>query len=303
MRKPEQPPTLESVFLNKTSDFIKGQHDPQSVDLLRKAEAEYWHWEHLRFRVSPPLESEVIWALAKFSRRSRYKTLPLFGHNRQLLQFNTPDSLQHELMLIDQQLAGGLTSDEDSVPPESQRERYIVSALQEEAIASSMIEGAATTRQEAKQMLKKGRRPRNRGEQMVQNNYLAILFIRENRNTDLSPGMLIELQKILTQNTLDHPDQAGRFRTDEDRVVIVDGRYDEVLHVPPPASELSSRIEALCNFANQPPSERDFIHPVISACILHFQIGFDHPFCDGNGRTARALFYWMMMRRGYWLFE
>ena len=33
--------------------------------------------------------------------------------------------------------------------------------------------------------------------------------------------------------------------------------------------------------------------------ILHFMIGYDHPFVDGNGRVARALFYWAMLRHGY----
>jgi len=32
-------------------------------------------------------------------------------------------------------------------------------------------------------------------------------------------------------------------------------------------------------------------------------VGYDHPFADGNGRTARALFYWSMARSGYWLME
>jgi len=30
---------------------------------------------------------------------------------------------------------------------------------------------------------------------------------------------------------------------------------------------------------------------------------YDHPFEDGNGRTARALFYWSMLRHGYRLTE
>ncbi len=46
-----------------------------------------------------------------------------------------------------------------------------------------------------------------------------------------------------------------------------------------------------------------FIHPVIRAMVLHFWLAYDHPFVDGNGRTARALFYWSMLRSGYWLFE
>ena len=37
--------------------------------------------------------------------------------------------------------------------------------------------------------------------------------------------------------------------------------------------------------------------------ILHFWLAYDHPFVDGNGRTARALFYWSMLRHNFWLFE
>lgn len=32
-------------------------------------------------------------------------------------------------------------------------------------------------------------------------------------------------------------------------------------------------------------------------------MGYYHPFADGNGRTARALFYWYMMRNNYWLVQ
>jgi Fic family protein len=32
-------------------------------------------------------------------------------------------------------------------------------------------------------------------------------------------------------------------------------------------------------------------------------LGYDHPFLDGNGRTARALFYWAAANNGYWLME
>jgi Fic family protein len=45
------------------------------------------------------------------------------------------------------------------------------------------------------------------------------------------------------------------------------------------------------------------VHPVIRSIILHFWLAYDHPFVDGNGRVARALFYWSMLRHHYWLFE
>lgn len=304
MKRPQTPPEQKDVFSSdRVSEFLKSQRNPKIVEFLRHAEAHYYPWDQLRFRAPPGLDPVLAWGYSIISRESRFKTLPLNGYGAIPLRFNVPDALQHELMLIDQQLAGGLTSDDDAVPAPSQRERFIISALREEAIASSMLEGAVTTRQEANQMLKTGRKPRSRGEQMVINNYRAIQFIRENRNTDLSPEMLLEIQKILTESTLDHPDQVGRFRTEPDNVEVVDGRDNEVMHRPPNAEELPQRLKLLCSFANRPPQEKEFIHPVIAACVLHFQLGFDHPFCDGNGRTARAIFYWMMLRRGYWLFE
>jgi Fic family protein len=42
---------------------------------------------------------------------------------------------------------------------------------------------------------------------------------------------------------------------------------------------------------------------VVRAIVLHFWLAYDHPFSDGNGRTARALFYHSMLRQGYWLTE
>jgi len=55
-------------------------------------------------------------------------------------------------------------------------------------------------------------------------------------------------------------------------------------------------------FAND-DDKRPFIHPVIKAILLHFWIGYIHPYVDGNGRVARAVFYWYLLRNGYWLFE
>jgi Fic family protein len=307
MRLPEKPPEWAKIVHDKgrVAAYLKVQSDPKFLDVVRTCEAEYWPWQELKFRARGlGFDPELVWVSAKIARQSRYKPLPLRGSGSASLKYSLPDALQHELMLVDQQLAGGLVSGDDVPPAASQREKFIINTFQEEAIASSMLEGAATTRQEAKQLLKAGRKPRSQGEQMVVNNYQAIQFIRENRSIDLSPEFLIEIQRILTEKTLDDSEQVGRFRTDKDSISVVDVRDNEVLHIPPPASELKSRLKALCEFANRPPhNDKAFTHPVVAASVLHFQLGFDHPFCDGNGRTARALFYWMMLRSGYWLFE
>jgi Fic family protein len=75
-----------------------------------------------------------------------------------------------------------------------------------------------------------------------------------------------------------------------------------VLYRPPLAELIPDRVSELVNFANS-GDEESFVHPVIKAVILHFMLSYEHPFVDGNGRTARALFYWYMSRTGYWLIE
>lgn len=36
---------------------------------------------------------------------------------------------------------------------------------------------------------------------------------------------------------------------------------------------------------------------------LHFALGYEHPFRDGNGRVARALFYWFMFKNDFSAFR
>ena len=136
---------------------------------------------------------------------------------------------------------------------------------------------------------------------MILNNYLAMQHILEVKGQDLSADLVFEIHRIVTEETLNDPSASGRFRRPEE-MVVVDDQYGEVLHEPPTAGELAARMEAMCAFANG-DNPGGFIHPVVRSMILHFWLAYDHPFLDGNGRTARALFYWSMLRHGYWLFE
>ena len=198
----------------------------------------------------------------------------------------TPDTVQALLHEVDRNAAGQIQIPELVTTPQN-RDRYIVRSLMEEAITSSQLEGAATTYKVAKDMLQRQRKPRDKGEQMIMNNYHAMQFIRERYKEPLTPGIILELQRILTTDTLDDPSAAGRWRRPEEDVKVVDNRNNEVLHIPPAADELPDRMQLLCAFANDKADE-PFIHPVVRAILLHFMLGYDHPFADGNGRTARA---------------
>ena len=116
--------------------------------------------------------------------------------------------------------------------------------------------------------------------------------------------MILEFHRIATQGTVDNGNIAGELRKTDD-IVIMDAD-ENVLHQPPLFESLPERLVSLCSFANEEHNgvnDSIFINPIIKAIILHFMIGYDHPFADGNGRTARAIFYWFMLKEGFDYFE
>lgn len=262
----------------------------------------YEHWDKLRHRPRPPegLTSEQWWMGIKLARSSIARTIPLRDKQHQEFRVCLTDSMQRRLHYVDREAAGSIRGMEGK--EDGSQSRFLIRSLIEESMTSSQLEGAATTRAVAKEMLATGRQPRDHSERMIYNNYRVMQEVREWGKRPLTPDAIMEIHQMLTADTLE-ADQCGRLRTAEDNVVIYDrGTPPTLLHVPPPAPELPDRLERLCDFANTTSSDQ-FLHPVVRAIALHFQIGYDHPFCDGNGRTARILFYWSMVNSGYWLTE
>ena len=298
MRKPPEPPNW---FEYLEGDALQRITSPEVSDFVRRANDAYLHWDRVRYHELPPsIKPEEAWAAIKLSRSPQLRQLPLslYATAQNMRYWSPPKHLQwlHE---IDQKAGGTIgTMSGQAIPDDN--ERYLFNSLMEEAIASSRLEGASSTREKAKRMLRTKRKPRNRSEQMIMNNYRAILEIRDLKKEALTPRMLLHLQSILTTDTQDDPDDVGKFR-ENNNVQVVESLTDEVMHDPPDWKSIPDRLVQLCDFANK--NEGAFIHPVIKAIVLHFAIGFIHPFADGNGRTARAVFYWYMLKQGYWLFE
>jgi Fic family protein len=298
MKKPQQPPDQAKL--------VKGQIEWLSKNLAEAAKAplfkdRYVHWDKLR-RLKPPagVTSEQWWLLVKLSRWGG-RTLPLTDAAGKPFSYNLPDVALQYLHQVDQKAGAQLALEEQGVATPVQRDRYLVRSLTEEAISSSQLEGAATTRVVAKQMIRSGRPAHDRGEKMILNNYRAMEWIRGLGNRELDESLLLELQAKLTEDTLDDPSAVGLFRRGDEDVRVLDS-YDEVLHTPPPFEQLHDRMARMYDFANgKTPSF--YVPPVVRAIILHFWLAYDHPFVDGNGRCARALFYWAMLRQGAWLCE
>jgi Fic family protein len=258
----------------------------------------YLHWDELRYRDPPAgLDSTSWWHITRFRRRIRAQEIPLRDVGGRRFSFVLTDEVQRRLHDLSLRI-GGRIEFADLVSHKDARDRYYVASLVEEAITSSQLEGASTTRRVAERMLQERRAPRDEHERMILNNYKAMLRVGEILAQPTSEALIFELHRILTDGTL-KDDAAGRLRRPDEPVEVSDDE-GEVYHTPPPASELPNRMRAMCAFAN---STEPFLHPVLRAILLHFWLAYDHPFVDGNGRTARALFYWAARRADYWLFE
>lgn len=297
MKIPVSPRPYHELFI---------EHDTQVLDLIQRGigpevKGRYEHWDHLRYLTPPEgLSHEQWWLAIKIARRTAARDLPLRDKQGRSFRVALTDSIASKLHTITREASGSLRG-LDQVEDEKSKERFLIRSQMEEAITSSQLEGAGTTLAVAKELLRSGRPPRDFSERMIHNNYQAMQALKRWQDQPLTPEGVFEIHRLLTVDTLEDPSAAGRFRNAEENIVVHDGE-GRVLHEPPRAEELPERMQALCDFANGKRDE-GFIHPVIRAIAIHFQIGYDHPFYDGNGRTARTLFYWSMLRSGYWLAE
>ncbi len=301
MRIPQKPPVKRDIC-----EMLKSEERSLWIEILTRrteptVDGKYIHWDKLRYYTTPKrLNHEQWWYCIKSAREKLYKMLPFYDKDGHGFKFAITDYIQEHLHKTDKGSAGEILSSNQEINS-SDRDRYCISSLIQEAITSSQLEGAATTRKVAKDMLRSGRAPKDKHEQMILNNFKTMKRIQELKNEPLTPEIVFKIHRIVTDGTLDDPDNAGCFRSDSDNVRIED-QYNTVLHDPPSAESLPRRLDLLCEFANGGGCDY-FIHPVIRAIIIHFWLAYDHPFVDGNGRTARALFYWAMLKQGYWLFE
>jgi len=302
MKIPISPPDFKSLFDHIVKTSPEKLSEIFSSGIKPDPRGKYYHWDKLRHLKLPSTMSnhEEWWLAVKVARKALYKNIPHSDKDGNPFVFGEPDTVRRLLHEIDVHGGGELKTTEQVANPNT-RDTYLINSLIEESITSSQLEGAATTRKVAKEMLRQKRKPRDKSETMILNNYHAMEYIKEISNESLTPELIFELHRILSNNTMDDPDTVGKLRVSDD-IYVGDDRDATIIHIPPKAKELQNRIENICNFANT-THPTDFLHPVIRAIILHFLLAYDHPFEDGNGRTARALFYWSMLKQGYWTME
>lgn len=289
----ENVPELRKKDLQEAVKLLASQ---KIEPLLRKINDEYAYWDKVKYLAPEGTDSRVLWQTVKLQRMLNAKTIT-FG--RYTFRFTVTERMLVLLHEFDMNMGGNLGT--QNLIPEDDRNFYLVSSIMEEAIASSQMEGASTTRKVAKEMLRKQQKPKDKGQQMIVNNYSTIRYLAEHRQDEFSVSKLLEIHRLISSKTLENHDEEGSIRQD-DNVVVMNDITGEIVHIPPRHEEVEQLLKEVCEFANNDNPD-DFIHPIIKGMIIHFMIAFIHPFSDGNGRTARSLVYWYLIKKGYWLTE
>lgn len=274
----------------------------------------YLHFDELFRRLPKNLKPKLAWSIVKSARNRQSVNVLAYSDPvdyeggeifEELSRYTFTPTLQKVTSEVDRYTNSAVLEAMLTQVNEREKLEYLFNDLiDEEAISSSQLEGAATTTKIAKDMLKKKREPRSLDERMILGNFKMMKYVWQNRNKDLTVEFLEDLHRIGVEGIDDEEYNPGVVRVTND-VVVEDGD-GETVHTPPEANHLPKRLQRLCEWANEAHHNTDcqnYLHPLLKAITLHFFIGYEHPFHDGNGRVARAIFYWYMFKNDYSAFR
>lgn len=265
------------------------------ANLYKSFHDRYLNKIEIGFRLPGEIPLPEVWQEIQKERRSKAETITLRDEKGENFWYVNIKPLLAKLHHIDSQ---GKDSLYRNIRREIENELFLDSII-EEAWASNIIEGAFTTHKRAQELVLRNLTPKDKSELMIKDNHQAMTFIIENRGLDFSLDFILNIHRIITQNTLDDPQYSGKFRDDD---VFIWDKTGAVIFKPMAAEYIESCLKNLVTWVNV-DSEDDFIHPIVKASIIHFYMVYVHPFFDGNGRTARALFYFYLLKNQYDFFK
>jgi Fic family protein len=265
------------------------------ANLYKSFQDRYLNKIEIGFRLPGELNLLEVWREIQEDRKSRGEVLDLQDERGEKFWYVNLKPLQAKLHQIDSRGKDSLCS---HIKPGIENE-LILDSIIEEAWASNVIEGAFTTHKRAQELVRRNLTPKDKNELMTKNNHLAMTYILENRDSAFDINFILKIHQIITQGTLEEPEYAGKFRDDE---VFIRDKTNEVIFKPMAAEKIEPCLNNLVIWVNT-HSDEDFIHPVVKASIIHFYLVYVHPFFDGNGRTARALFYFYLLKNHYGFFK
>ena len=146
----EKPPTLTDAELAQAYVALATSKIEGLLPVIDEISDNYEYWSSVKYKILPqPVSSKDLWALVKASRlNGLINVWPKFS-----IRMSVTNMMQRICHELDMNFGG--TWGDNALIPEDGKKMYLVSSLMEEAISSSQMEGAATTRKVAKDMLRK----------------------------------------------------------------------------------------------------------------------------------------------------
>lgn len=240
-----------------------------------------------RLPVSLPISK--VWPELQKARKDKSESLPLLSIDGKPFWWVLTESISSQ---ADEVIS---LARREIVFDRPEYEEAFREAVLDEAVYSSVIEGAFTTKKEAREFIHEGRSPKNKSEQMVKSNYEALTYVLEHIDESITEQTIFDIYALVTKDTFEADAPTNAYRNES---VFVQSSRGEIFHIAPQAEKVPGMMASLLDFITD--SE---LPPLIKACIAHFYFVYVHPFIDGNGRTARALSFMMLLQAGYDFFR
>jgi len=181
------------------------------------------------------------------------------------------------------------------------RDRLHSVSMNKGALATTAIEGNTMTEEDLAQIQSgKDLEPSRRYQQQEVENVLAAFniilneLVKEKKPEIISPELIRRFNEMVGTHIGEaFGGNPGQFR----RQNVVVG----VVYRPPPFEMVEDFIKKFCEWLVREfhyKQEQNFDEAVLEAIISHVYIAWIHPFGDGNGRTARLLEFYILMRAG-----
>ncbi|MBU0951449.1 MAG: Fic family protein [Elusimicrobia bacterium] len=163
------------------------------------------------------------------------------------------------------------------------------------AMGSTAIEGYVLSLPEVKALAQGKPEMRNLSstERAVVNYLSALSYIQKESGSLISHDLIYRLHKIIAEGASEKGTTPGKYRNVQNYVV---NGLGQVIYKPPTPKDVSKLMNSFVKYVN---IEAEEYLPIISSGIVHYNFVSIHPFVDGNGRLARLLGTWELIRRKF----
>ncbi|KAB4605790.1 Fic family protein [Pseudoflavonifractor sp. BIOML-A6] len=175
--------------------------------------------------------------------------------------------------------------------PQSGGYPYGMKAMEDEIASTLTIENIDFSRDSVRKILK-GYAPTDESEDRIYGMKKGLEFISD-LNNKITEDNIFTLYQMTIGDFLDSDDKLMPGQYYRHDSVYIMGQVVE--HTGLPHQKLNEYMGGLITFINEESDMND----LLKAAVIHFYIGYLHPYFDGNGRMARLLHLWYLVQQGY----